>query len=70
MKNEKESRERRLMNDLSNSNTVTVQVANMDDDVIASIDITEGKAMGIVQDGYKVFVNGEVLKIENSSANE
>ena len=58
------------MNDLSNSNTVTVQVANMDDDVIASIDITDGKAMGIVQAGYKVFVNGEVLKIENSSANE
>ena len=58
------------MNELSNSNTVTVQVANMDDDVIASIDITDGKAIGIVQDGYKVFVNGEVLKIENSSANE
>lgn len=58
------------MNDLSNSNTVTVQVANMDDDVIASIDITDGKAIGIVQEGYKVFVNGKVLKIENSSANE
>ena len=58
------------MNELSNSNTVTVQVANMDDDVIASIDITDGKAIGIVQDGYKVFVNGEVLKIENSSVNE
>ena len=58
------------MNELSNSNTVTVQVANMDDDVIASIDITDGKAIGIVQDGYKVFVNGKPLKIENSSVNE
>lgn len=58
------------MNDISKSNTVTVQVANMDDDVIASIDITNGKAIGIVQDGYKVIVNGEVLKIENSSTTE
>ena len=58
------------MNDLSNSNAITVQVANMDDDVIASIDIADGKAMGIVQDGYKVFVNEEVLKIENPSVNE
>ena len=58
------------MNDISKSNTVTVQVANMDDDVIASMDITNGKAIGIVQDGYKVFVNGEVLKIENSFTTE
>ena len=58
------------MNDLSNSDTVTVQVATMDDDVIASIDITDGKAIGIVRDDYKVFVNGKPLKIENLSVNE
>ena len=63
--------ERRLMNDLStNSNAITVQVATMNDDVIASIDITSGRSIGIVQDGYKVFVNGKPLKRENSSANE
>ena len=59
------------MNDLStNSNAITVQVATMNDDVIASIDITSGRSIGIVQDGYKVFVHGKPLKIENSSANE
>ena len=42
----------------------------MDDELITSID-TDGKdSVGITQDGYKVFVNGKLLGIENSSINE
>lgn len=42
----------------------------MDDELITSID-TDGKdSVGITQDGYKVFVNGKLLGIENSSNNE
>ena len=49
---------------------ITVQVTNMDDELITSID-TDGKdSVGITQDGYKVFVNGKLLGIENSSNNE
>ena len=42
----------------------------MDDELITSID-TDGKdSVGITQDSYKVFVNGKLLGIENSSNNE
>ena len=55
---------------IKNNSTITVQVANMDDELITSID-TDGKdSVGITQDGYKVFVNGKLLGIENSSINE
>jgi hypothetical protein len=55
---------------IKNNSTITLQVANMDDELITSID-TDGKdSVGITQDGYKVFVNGELLGIENSSINE
>ena len=53
-----------------NYKTQTVQITNMSDEVIASIDVNDGNAVGIVMDGYKVYVNGEMLKIENSSTNE
>ena len=55
---------------LMNYKTQTVQITNMSDEVIASIDVNDGNAVGIVMDGYKVYVNGEMLKIENSSTNE
>ena len=55
---------------IKNNSTITLQVANMDDELITSID-TDGKdSVGITQDGYKVFVNGKLLGIENSSINE
>lgn len=57
------------MNELAN-NSATVQVTDRNNGVIISIDITNGNSIGIVKDGYKVFVNGEALKIENSSTNE
>lgn len=49
---------------------VTVQVTNMDDELITSIDTDGEDSVGITQDGYKVFVNGKLLGIENSSTNE
>lgn len=49
---------------------ITVQVANMDDELITSIDTDGEDSVGITQDGYKVFVNGKLLGIENSSNNE
>lgn len=55
---------------LMNYKTQTVQITNMSDEVIASIDVNDGNAVGVVMDGYKVYVNGEMLKIENSSTNE
>ena len=55
---------------IKNNSTITLQVANMDDELITSID-TDGKdSVGITQDGYKVFVNGKLLGIENSYTNE
>ena len=55
---------------IKNNSTITLQVANIDDELITSID-TDGKdSVGITQDGYKVFVNGKLLGIENSSINE
>lgn len=49
---------------------ITVQVTNMDDELITSIDTDGNDSIGITQDGYKVFVNGKLLGIENSSINE
>lgn len=49
---------------------ITVQVTNMDDELITSIDTDGNDSIGITQDGYKVFVNGKLLGIENSSTNE
>ncbi len=42
----------------------------MDDELITSIDTDGEDSVGITQDGYKVFVNGKLLGIENSSNNE
>ena len=55
---------------IKNNSTITVQVANMDDELITSIDTDGEDSVGITQDGYKVFVNGKLLGIENSSNNE
>ena len=49
---------------------ITIQVTNMDDELITSIDTDGNDSIGITQDGYKVFVNGKLLGIENSSTNE
>lgn len=55
---------------IKNNSTITVQVANMDDELITSIDTDGEDSVGITQAGYKVFVNGKLLGIENSSNNE
>ena len=49
---------------------ITIQVTNMDDELITSIDTDGNDSIGITQDGYKVFVNGKLLGIENSSTIE